>query len=275
MGLARTMLTALVLSVWVMIHAVFIANAPAEQGAEERMLPLRIPSVFRMAWFRTLVETHMDTERLKIAEPPQPHASFWSSLTKKGGKLSSPRGVYGGSTYGSRDEEEKPWLRLLSWLITAMTMAEFATFLYFLWATIWRTVLRPVIFVFFLLALLLLLFYCVKGYYFVVAPAFFDGPDPAVLPYLAAVDAFLHKTALSLWAWHETGFQLVDRLLAVLVSPTSVLEEQSMQAKLDKGAGLDAGLAGFIQTAKRTLYALLAGGERLSTHGPHTGQTEL
>ncbi|KFG34552.1 putative transmembrane protein, partial [Toxoplasma gondii GAB2-2007-GAL-DOM2] len=40
MGLARTMLTALLLSVWVMVHAVYVANV--DRGAEDQLLPLRV-----------------------------------------------------------------------------------------------------------------------------------------------------------------------------------------------------------------------------------------
>ncbi|KFG57032.1 putative transmembrane protein [Toxoplasma gondii RUB] len=254
MGLARTMLTALLLSVWVMVHAVYVANV--DRGAEDQLLPLRVPSVFRMRWFRTFVETHMDVERLRVEAPPT--SSFWTSFAKKG-SLSSPRSFYDA---GNNPAEGKPWQRPLSWIVSAMTMAEFVSFMYFVWAIIWRTVLRPVTFVLFFLALLVLVFYCVKGYYFVIGPALFQQRDPAVLPYLNAVDDFLQDALSSLWGWSDSFLSWIDRLFAVLVTPASVLEkEQSLHAK---GEGIEAEIFSFLQAAKQSLYAVFTGGHNLS-----------
>ncbi|PFH37621.1 hypothetical protein BESB_040790 [Besnoitia besnoiti] len=275
MGVARTTLTALLLSAWVMIHAVFIANSPQEQLDEDRLLPLRIPSVFRMPWFRAFVETHMDVKLLRFS-PEKKHASpsFWVSLARRGGTdtLSSSRSL---SRSASEDDGEHSWLRPLAWLVTAMTMAELVTVSYLLWAILWKTLLRPLLLVLFVLALLLGAFYAVKGYFFVVAPALFQEEAPSVPASVVAVDAYLHKAAGALWGLQERALYLVDRFLAVLVTPSSVLEEQKAQAA--RGAASDAGtpLAALLEAARRTLYAALTGDPRTEAPSRSRADAEL
>ncbi|PHJ17251.1 transmembrane [Cystoisospora suis] len=286
MGLARTMVTALFLSGWLMMHAVFLANVPsAEQARAQRLLPLRIPSVFHLPWFRTLVKTHMDMDMLKISASDlkqQPSTSFWTTLfnPKRGGSSggataasSSSRSFFtilGKGKTDAKDElDTKPGLRLLCWVITAMTMAEWITVVYLAWTCLWQTILRPVILILTFLAILLIAFYCVKTYFFFLHPAISDdAAPPAILSYITSADNLVHGLYYYLWSYLNSGLHLLDRLLAVLVTPAAVLEEEQLRQKQgllqsQRLGGLEAGIAGVVHSIQQTLYAVLSAGQQV------------
>ncbi|CDI76248.1 hypothetical protein, conserved [Eimeria acervulina] len=191
---AKPLAGALLLSAWLLAHAIFIVNAnnllQNSRGQIvdiQQFIPIRLPSVLQLSWFHNLVK----------------HAFVAD-------KLAFPYG-----TCGVND-----CLLYLSWIVSALTLAEWIACTMLFLSAVWAKLIRPVISTIFYVVLGAGLYGCARCCAFTLAPYLPEEVAVSVVRVLVAVDGALLSIWGSLGAFSSWLLWALDGVLSSLVWPS-------------------------------------------------------
>ncbi|KAL8440387.1 hypothetical protein Efla_000275 [Eimeria flavescens] len=202
MGPTSLLARALFVASWLLIHALFLVLSEPfvekdryDAGDIQQLIPIRLPSLFQLSWFHKLVRRFFNCEL-----------------------LSMPRSVCGENC-----------VRVLSWVVSALTLAEWTLIALVLLSAFWNKLIRPAIQTIWLLLLTLAAYSCLRSCAFMLAAHLPAEIGVGVVRLLLVIDSVLLQiwnfvSGLLSWAlW------ALDGLLSSLVWPSleAIKEEAS------------------------------------------------
>lgn len=193
MKLVKSLAGALLVSAWLLIHALFIVNAnlllqsrKSDIKDVKQLVPLHLPSIFHLSWFHKLLRHAFSLEQLEM-----------------------PRGVCGDYC-----------VVYFSWIVSALTLAEWATFTFLVVSALWHKVIRPLVSTIAIILLAAALYGIARSCAFMLTPHLPEDAAVAVVRLLVAIDGVLLRLWQPCGAVCSWLLWVLDGALGSLVWPT-------------------------------------------------------
>lgn len=193
MKIVKSLTGALLVSAWLLTHALFMVNTETtlqkgKNGTKniQELIPIRLPSVFQLSWFHRLVRQIFNCNQLAM-----------------------PVGVCGDNC-----------ILYLSWIVSALTLAEWAAFTVLLLRSLWNKLICPVISTIGFVLLAVSLYGCIRSFAFMLAPHLPHDTAVAVVRVLVSVDSVLLRIWGSVGGVATWALWALDGVLSSLVWPS-------------------------------------------------------